>query len=259
MALNNISTIFKYRELIANFVLRDLKSRYKGSILGYLWTLLNPLLLMLVYVLVFSVVVRIKVENYPIFILTGILPWSFFTGSINRAMLSIKENANLMMKIYFPREIFPVSSVITGIVDFLLSLIVLIPFLFIYKIGISSKILLLPGVMLLQIALVLGISLFLSCLTVYSQDIANVMTVIFRLWFYLTPILYPYTMVPERFQFYYLLNPMAIIVYMYRWSILGMAMPEALSIYISISVSIILLIVGYRFFSARESDIIKRV
>ena len=93
MSSYKILTIFKYKELITNFVIRDLKSRYKGSILGYLWTLLNPLLLMLVYVVVFSVVVKIKVENYPIFILTGILPWSFFTGSINRAMVSIKENA----------------------------------------------------------------------------------------------------------------------------------------------------------------------
>ena len=135
----------------------------------------------------------------------------------------------------------------------------MIPFLFIYKIGISSKLLVLPGVMLLQIALVLGLSLFLSCLTVYSQDIANVMTVIFRLWFYLTPILYPYTMVPERFQFYYLLNPMAIIIYMYRWSILGLAMPDSTAIYYSISIPVLFLIFGYWFFLARESDIIKRV
>lgn len=259
MSSHRIFTIFKYHELISNFVLRDLKSRYKGSVLGYLWTLLNPLLMMLVYVIVFSVVVRIKVENYPIFLLTGILPWTFFNSTISKAMESLRANDNLMMKIYFPREIFPIASIATGIVDFLLSLLVLIPFLIIYKINISTEILLIPLVLLLQIILILGISLFLSCLAVYFRDIINIFTVVIRFWFYLTPILYPYTMVPERFQFYYLLNPMSIIIYMYRYAILGTEMPGMGTTYICVLVSVLLFLVGYWFFSSREADLIKRL
>jgi lipopolysaccharide transport system permease protein len=250
---------YRYRELILNFVIRDLKSRYKGSVLGYVWTLLDPLLMMLVYVLIFSVVVRIKVANYPIFILTGIIPWLFFSNSITRAMSSLRENASLMMKIYFPREVFPISQVTSGIIEFALMLLILIPFLFLYHVPLGWRLLALPGILIVQILLVVGVSLVLSILVAYLKDVANFMTAFLRIWFYMTPILYPVTMVPVKYQFFFFLNPMTIIVCLYRWAILGAEIPDVGMIAIGILLSLLFFIVGVWFFSINESDVIKRL
>ena len=257
--LNLVAKTYRYRELILNFVIRDMKSRYKGSVLGYLWTLLDPLLMMLIYVLIFSVVVRIKVENYPIYILTGIVPWLFFSNSVTHAMLSLRENASLMMKVYFPRETFPISQVVSGIVEFSLTLLILIPFLFAYHIPLGWRLLTLPGIVVVQVLLVAGVSLVLSILVAYLKDVANFMTALLRIWFYLTPILYPFTMVPVKYQFFFLLNPMAIIVCLYRWAILGIKVPDIGMVVIGILLSLLFFMGGVWFFSINESDVIKRL
>jgi lipopolysaccharide transport system permease protein len=250
---------YHYRELILNFVIRDLKSRYKGSILGYLWTLLDPLLMMLIYIVIFSVIVRIKVESYPIFILTGILPWQFFSNSVSHSMLSLRENSNLMMKIYFPREVFPLSQVASGIIEFTISLLLLIPFLFIYHVTPSWRLLSLPLILIVQIAFVLGASLVLSILVAYLKDIKNVTTAVLRIWFYLTPILYPVSMVPAKYQFFFLLNPMTIVVSLYRWAILGSPIPEMGMVVMGALISLSIFMFGVWFFSINESDVIKRI
>jgi lipopolysaccharide transport system permease protein len=257
--LDLVAKTYRYRELILNFVIRDMKSRYKGSVLGYLWTLLDPLLMMLIYVLIFSVVVRIRVENYPIFILTGILPWFFFANSVTQAMKSLRENASLMMKVYFPREIFPVSQVASGIVEFLLTLLVLIPFLVFYRIAPGWKLALIPAILVVQIFFVLGVSFVLSILVAYLKDVENLMGAVLRIWFYLTPILYPVTMVPAKYQFFFLLNPMAIIVSLYRWAILGTPIPDTGMIVIGMLASALCFMGGVWFFSINESDVIKRL
>ncbi len=257
--LNLAKKIYQYRELILNFVIRDMKSRYKGSFLGYLWTLLDPLLMMLIYVLIFSIVVRIKVENYPIFIITGILPWLFFSSSVTRGMKSLRENASLMMKVYFPREIFPISQVASGLVEFVLTLLILIPFLVVYHIAPSWKLLLIPAILVAQIFFVLGVSLILSVMVAYLKDVENIMVAALRIWFYLTPILYPVTMVPVKYQFFFLLNPMATIVCLYRWAILGSPIPDIGMAAMGVLISLSIFMVGVWFFSINESDVIKRI
>jgi len=251
--------IYRHRELIFNFVVRDIKSRYKGSILGYLWTLLDPLLMMVIYILIFSVIVRIKVENYPIFILTGILPWQFFNKTVNRSMISLRENSNLMMKVYFPREIFPISQVVSGIFEFCITLIVLVPFLIAYHVSPTWKRVFGPVIATIQTFFVLGISLILSVLVAYLKDVTNLMSAALRIWFYLTPILYHFSMVPDKYQFFFLLNPMAIIISLYRGAILGDGIPDTGMVIIGILVSLLVFIVGKWFFSINESDVIKRL
>jgi ABC-2 type transport system permease protein len=220
---------------------------------------MDPLLMMLIYILIFSVVVRIKVVNYPIFILTGILPWLFFSNSATHAMGSLRENASLMMKVYFPREIFPVSQVTSGIVEFILTILILVPFLIAYKILPSWRLLALPLIIMVQVFFVLGVALILSILVAYLKDVENIMSAVIRIWFYLTPILYPVTMVPDRYQFYFFLNPMTIIVAAYRWAILGAEFPDIGIMLMGVSFSILILLSGIWFFSINESNIIKRL
>jgi len=257
--IQGIRKVIGHRELIANLVIRDLKTKYRNSFLGYLWTLLDPLLMMVVYVVIFSIIIRIKVENYPVFLLAGILPWTFFAGTLGKSMTSLRDNADLMMKIYFPRELFPISITLTELLNFALSLFALIPFLIFYKIAPSFRMFAIPGLIIIQFMFVLGLSFILSILTAYAKDVANIMTVAIRMWFYVTPIIYPPSMVPERFRFALLINPMASITEMYRWSILGLGEfnPSALAIAAAFSVGFFL--VGWWFFRLNESDIIKRL
>ena len=214
---------------------------------------------MIVYVVIFSIIVRIQVENYPIFLLVGILPWTFFAGTLGKSMTSLRDNSDLMMKIYFPRELFPISITLTELLNFILSLFALIPFLIFYRIEPTIRMFAIPGLVLIQFMFVLGLSFILSIFTAYAKDVANVMSVVLRMWFYATPIIYPPTMVPERFKFAVVMNPMASITEMYRWSILGTEGFATSAFFVCIAASVGFFLFGWWFFRLNESDIIKRL
>lgn len=213
---HTIKEIFEYKELIKNLVVRDLKVRYKRSILGVFWALLEPLLLMMLFTVVFSLLLRIQVEKYPVFVLCGIVPWTLFSTSLSYSTGSIAENASLIKKIYFPREIIPLTVIISRLINFFLSLSLLFMFLIIFKIKFSFFLAYLPLIMAIQLIFILGLSLFLSSLNTFYHDVGFILQFILAGWFYITPIFYPITMVPERYLFLYLLNPMATIVYSYQ-------------------------------------------
>ena len=213
--------ISKYRQLIFNLASKQIKVKYKHPVLGFLWALLVPLSLSLVFMLVFSKIIKVPIANYPffIFLITALFPWNFFNLSVSESTMSILEGGELIKKVYFPREIIPISIVLTNLINFVFTVIVVIFFLLIFKIKISILILFLPFIILLQIFLISGIVLMVSSLQVRFRDIKYVIEVLLSLWFYLTPIFYPLNLVAnisERFLGFYLLNPLTQLVTLYR-------------------------------------------
>lgn len=245
--------IFSYRELIFNLVAKDLKVRYKTAMLGFLWALLNPLLMMVILSVVFSVFLKLKIEKYPLFLLTALLPWHFLSQSLSIATTSIVDNANLIRKIPFPREIIPLSVIIAQFIFFLLSLMILFIFLVIFKIRLTLLILFLPLALLLQFIFILSISLITSALHTRYRDVKYIVEALLLCWFYLTPIFYPLSLVPSQFQRIYMLNPMACVVIIYRDVLFYAKTPDFSIAGYTLSVSLVFLIVGLLIFKRTES------
>jgi ABC-type polysaccharide/polyol phosphate export permease len=218
--------LWRYRDLIRNLVVRDLKARYKNSVLGFLWSLLNPLGMMVVFMFVFTVMMPSQVARFPIFLLCGLLPWNFFSAGVMVGITSITGNANLVKKVYFPREVLPISSVLANLVNFLLGLVVLFVVLLISRSPLSPWLWLLPVVILIETCFVLGVALVLSTLNVFYRDTIMIMDVVMLAWFFLTPVVYPITTLPSNYQllgltidvhrWMYILNPMASLIAAYR-------------------------------------------
>ncbi len=215
-----LKEIYAFKNLVYNLVSRDLKVKYKGSILGFFWSLLNPLLMLIVYTIAFKYIIRIQVEKFPLFFLCAFLPWTFLNLSLSTSVSSIKDNANLVKKVYFPREILPLSVVLSNFVQFLLTFIILIPALLLFKIKLGLPLFFLPLIILFQLSFALGLSYILASLNVFFSDIRHLLEVFLQIWFWLTPIIYPLDLVPERFRSLYRLNPMVLFVESYRKSLL---------------------------------------
>ena len=220
-------TLYQARELIYNLVQRDLKARYKNSVLGFVWSLLNPLGMMVVFTIVFSVLMpNNSVPNYPIFLLCGLLPWNFFSASIMTGTNSIVANGNLVKKVYFPREVLPIATVLANLVNFLLALVVLFAAMLLVRIPLSPWLVLLPIVILIQTCFTLGIVFLLSTFQVFYRDTLIVLDVVLLAWFFLTPVFYPTSLLPTSLtvlgitfdvqRVMYILNPMASLINMYR-------------------------------------------
>jgi lipopolysaccharide transport system permease protein len=227
-----LGELLRYRELIENLVMRDLKVRYKNSVLGFLWSLLNPLLLMLVFTIVFTVMVpNAEIPKFPVFILCALLPWNFFSAAMAGAVNSIVHNGHLIKKVYFPREILPISVVLSSFVNFLLAIPVLFLFLAVFHIPFTIWLIYLPVIMVVQVAFVIGVALILATLNVYYRDTAVILEVVLQAWFFLTPIFYPAEFLPQWRtvlgialpirRLTYILNPMASIVASYRSVLYG--------------------------------------
>jgi len=225
--LGHLRELVQYRELVLNLTIRELKARYKSSALGFLWSLLNPLGMMLVFTFVFTVMMpNNQVEKYPLFLLCGLLPWNFFSAGIMASINSIVGNANLVKKVYFPREALPISSVLANLVNFLLGLVVLFVALFIFRAKFSPWLWLLPVVILIQTCFILGIAFILSTVNVYYRDTIMIMDVVILAWFFLTPVVYPIENLPTGYTMFgvtlnvhrlmYIFNPMASLVAAYR-------------------------------------------
>lgn len=219
--------LWQYRELIYNLVVRDLKVRYKGSILGVLWSLMNPILMMIVFTIVFTVMTPMaSVDKFPVFLLCGLLPWNFFSASVMGATTSIVGSGGLIKKVYFPREILPLSMILANLVHFLIAMVVLFVMIFLYQIPLTIWIFYLPFMILIQIIFTLGISLFLATINVFYRDTQQIMDVLMLAWFFLTPIFYPLDILPKNYELWgidldvwrllYILNPMASLIANYR-------------------------------------------
>ena len=257
--IKKFKEIIWHWELIKVLVSANLKVKYMESMLGYLWSLLEPLFTMLVYFFVFSVVIKFKVENYLIFLLSGILPWTFLQGSILFGVKTITNNSNLIKKVRLPREIFPLTTVLSKLIEFALSIFVLFFFIFFSKVKFTAKLSLLPFIIIIQFFFVYGLSLILSCSNVFFRDIERIINPAIRLWFYLTPIVYPFSMVPEKLLFIYMLNPMTIIVTLYRYAVLDIALPQKELILSGIFLSFAVFFLGFWFFNRTEKNFLKKI
>ncbi|RMF95992.1 MAG: ABC transporter permease [Candidatus Schekmanbacteria bacterium] len=255
--LSRIRMITKYRDLLRIIVVSNLKEKYMGSVLGYFWSLLEPLLTMLVYLFVFSIVVRFKVENYPVFLLTGILSWNFFQMSTTTAVSSLTRNYNLIRKVKMPREIFPLADVISRMIEFILSLAVLFIFIIYYKINLTGNLVFFPCILILQFFFIYGINLFLSNLNVLFRDVQRLQSVFMRFWFYATPVIYPAAKVPESIRDIYMLNPMAVVVESYRAVLLGNSFPDFHYIIEAVAITALIYFSGIYFFIKNERVMLK--
>lgn len=246
-----IKNIFNYRELLKTSVTKDIGGKYKKSFLGVIWSFINPLLQIMVYAIIFPLIMKNSgsFKDYTLFMVCGLIPWTFFSTVINRSSFSIIENGNIIKKVYFPREILPISLVISETINFIISCIIIIAFALIKGFGISQFILFFPLILLIQFILSLGISLIISSVTVYMRDIQHFVGVILQLLFYGTPIVYSLETIPEQFRGILRLNPFAYIIEAYRDIFYNQKMPDLVNLGIIFLISIITLILGYLIFN----------
>lgn len=212
-----LKEIYEYREMIFSLVRRDLRGRYKGSMLGFLWTFLNPLLQLAVYTMVFSIIMRSNIQQYYLFLFVALVPWIFFSTSLNGGCTCIISNAEMVKKIYFPREVMPVSFVSSCFVNMLLSFVVVFGVLLVTGYGFNPLALLfMPLIMAIEYLLALGMVLLVSALTVYFRDLAYILSIVTMAWQFLTPVMYASSMLPEKLRVIWRLNPMTPVVEAYR-------------------------------------------
>ncbi len=265
----HLRELLRYRSLVLNLVVRDLKSRYKRSVLGFLWSLLNPLAMMLVFTVVFTIIMPSQIENYPIFLLCGLLPWNFFTGALMLSINSVIGNANLVKKVYFPREVLPLSAVLANLVNFLLGLAVLFVALIFFHSHFSPWLWLLPVVILIQTCFTLGVAFFLAAINVYYRDTLMIMDVVLLAWFFLTPVVYSIAILPSSYEILgvtvnvqrlmYILNPMASLIAAYR-DLLYWGYRTDLDFFLRTAVTAIaVLIAGYWYFVRHSYDFGEKV
>jgi len=262
----NLVELFQHHELVRNLVARDLKARYKNSALGFLWSLVNPLLMMAVFSIVFTYMMPLRsVHHFPIFVLCGILPWNFFTASVMGSVNSIVGSAHLIKKVYFPREVLPISTVLANLVNFLLALVVLFVMLYAAGIRLTVWVFLLPVIVFVQLLFTLGLAFIVSTVNVFYRDTSMIMDVLLLAWFFLTPVMYPIDILPVEQvvrginvpvqRLMYALNPMASLIASYR-SILygsiggGPPGPPGFDFFLRTTVmALVVLVIGYAVFA----------
>lgn len=244
--MKNLKEIWDYREMIASLVRRDLRGRYKGSVLGFLWTFLNPLLQLAVYTIVFSVIMRAGVEDYYLFLFVALVPWNFFSTAVGGGAGCIVTQQNLVNKIYFPREVLPISHVISQLINMLLSFLVVIAVLIISRKGINLAVWgYLPIIILQETLLAFGLTLLCSAITVYFRDMQFLLNVIMMAWQFLTPVMYSVDMVPERLRGLFYLNPMTPIIVAYRDIFYYKQAPDLHDFLLGTIMGVVMLIIGW--------------
>lgn len=254
--INHLREIIRYRDLLWIWTRRELKIRYKQSFLGAAWAILQPLSMALIFTVVFSVLVKLPTDDipYPLFSYTALLPWTFFTTAITLGAPSLVNNMNLVTKIYFPREILPLSVVGASLVDFAVASIVFVGMLLLYYWPLRITVLLVPLILLVQILLTLGIVFFAAAINVFYRDVRFVIPLALQLWLYATPIVYPLSSVPEWVRPYYMLNPMAVLIDSYRRLLLLGQMPDWPHLAEGSAIALAIFLGGYLYFKHAERD-----
>lgn len=247
--------IYKYRGLVWALTARHLASRYRRSTLGFLWSLLNPLFFMLIYTLVFKYYIRFQeVENYSVYLFCGMLPWIWLNSGLIEGSSAIVSSGHLITKSMFPPQILPLVTVLTNLIHYLLSLILLFLFMIVFKINFSWTLLLLPILIAVQFVIMYGLALMLSTLNVHYRDVQHLLGSIFSLLFFLCPIIYPAKVVPDRFRFTMDLNPFAQLIESYHNIIINGELPTTNAILVLSLTAILSILVGQKIFNFyRES------
>lgn len=251
--------LYKYREFLKTNVRKDIRGKYKGSFLGVLWSFVNPLLMALVYAIVFPFILKNSQDNYVTFIVIAILPWNWFTTVISQGTFCVLANSGIIKKVYFPREILPISTATSGLVNFIISIPIILLFILFSGIGFSWYILLLPLIAITQYILTLGITFITSAINVYIRDLEYIINFIVMMLFYATPVLYSTTLFPEKYRWILYLNPMTTIINGYRDIFYYKQLPNMLHLGIVLLISLLLVIIGYRTFKKMEKGFAEEV
>ena len=246
--MNIFKKIYNYRELLKTNVKKEIRGRYKNSILGIMWSFLNPLLQLLVYSVIFGALLAGGDETYPIYICIALIPWTYFTTAITQAAFTVIGNADIIKKVYFPRDILPISVVTSGAVNFVISTIIILAFVIFSGVGLSWYILLYPFILLIQYVLLLGIGFIVSSVTVYFRDLEHIIGVILMAAFYGTPIVYKLEQLPHTLQIIVQLNPMTHLINAYRDIFYYHQMPNMQILFILLGASVVLTVIGYFIF-----------
>lgn len=254
-----IKELYNYRQLLKSNVRKEIRGKYKGSFLGVLWSFVNPLLTTLVYAIVFPFILRNAQEHYTTFIVIAILPWSFFTTVISQGTNCILMQGQILKKVYFPREVLPLSIVISGLINFLISCVIIAIFLLCSGIGFSWYIAFLPIIVIIQFILLLGIVLITSSLDVYVRDLEFIINFFISMLFYATPVLYSIDMFPKKIQTLLHLNPMTTIIESYRNIFYYQSMPNLSGLLFVFIFSIVLLAIGICVFKKLEKGFAEEV
>jgi lipopolysaccharide transport system permease protein len=246
--------LWQYRELLCALVGRELKLRYKQTALGVTWVFLQPLVSMLIFTVIFGYLAKMPSDGiwYPVFALTGLLPWTYFSQALTRSSGALVSNSNLVSKIYFPRVMLPLSMVVAPLVDLALSLILMFGLLIYAGIPLTWKVMTLPVFILVAMFTAMGISLFLSAANVRYRDVGHAIPFVIQIWMFLSPIVYPVSLIPERWRLFYGLNPMSGVIEGFRWALLGQTSPYPLVMASSCLVLLSLLIIGFFYFRRME-------
>jgi lipopolysaccharide transport system permease protein len=254
--LAGVSELYQRRQLLWSWAQREIRARYKQSVLGFAWAVFQPLALSFMYILVFAYVVRVPSDGipYPIFVYSAMLPWSYFSRALAGGMTSVVGNMGLVTKIYFPRAILPLASIGANLVDFLCGLVVLIGMMILYHTPVSAALAVLPLLLLIQIALSVGVALAGAALNVFYRDVSQMVPLILQLWMYASPIIYPISLVPERLRFWYMLNPMAVIIDAWRTILFNGTVPSWGWLGIATFISVAVLIGGFLIFRRLEDQ-----
>ena len=261
--LQNLLTLFRYRVLIQSLVVRELKARYRGSVLGFFWSFINPLLQLLIYWFVFTYILPtgrevMGVSPYALFLFTGILPWTWFSASVLESSSVLMTGGNLIKKILFPAEVLPIVVVLSNLVHFFLGLPILLAFLLYYG-KIQLSILAFPAIVLLQLVFTLGVCLFISALAVHFRDVSNIIANVMMLWFFGSPVIYSYLNVSPGIQRFLNYNPMTHILVGYHQSLFTGSLGHWPWLLVMLPASVLTFLVGYTFFDRLRETFVEEV
>lgn len=251
LLIEPLSELNHYRDLLRTWSIREIKIRYKQSLLGGLWAVLQPLSVALIFSIIFSVFVKVPTDGVPplIFYYAALFPWTFFANSVTAGSNSIISNLNLVTKIYFPREIMPLATMMAGLFDFAIAGLIYLGFALFYQVQFGPSLVLLPVLILIQILFTGGVVLILAALNVFYRDIRFVVPLGLQIYLYLTPLIYPLSVIPKKLLPFYMLNPMAGLIDAYRAVLIHGQWPEPVYLGSAFLISLLLFAAAYAFFS----------
>jgi len=250
----HLKRLVQYRELIWMLALSELKGRHRQTMLGMIWALLQPVSLMLIFTVVFSIFVKVPIQGMPyaLFAYTGLISWLFVANSLSIGLPSIVGSMNLVTKASFPREVVPLSKLLTAGFDFLVGGVILSVFLFMYGVPVSPALIVVPGILAIHVIFTAGLVLWGSAVYVLKRDLGSLLPLALQLWMFMSPVAYPVTLIPSEYKSLYLLNPMASIMESYRSALLLGRVPSLELVMPVLLISCTVLITGYAYFKSVE-------
>ena len=251
--------LYNYRELLKSNVKKEIRGKYKGSFLGILWSVVNPLLTVLVYAIVFPIILGIKEENYLLYLICGVIPWNFFVTTVTQGTTTILANGDIIKKVFFPREILPISIGLSTLINFFISCVIILAFVIGSGLGVHIYLILLPVVAIIQFMFSLGLVFILSAINVYVRDVEYIVTFVLNLLFYGTPIIYTLDMIPAKYMWIMDLNPMAQLIEAYRCIFVRGEWPDLMSLLAVGVFSFVVMVVGYSIFRKLEKGFAEEI